>query len=610
LPPAEAATLLDLLAAAGRRPDGGLRFLDREERATWVPWSEVRHRAELAAGGLQGMGVRAGDRVALVFPTGPEFFAAFFGALLAGAVPVPLYPPVRLGRLAEYHARTAGMLARVRARIVLADRRIQRILGVSIAAARPPLGCRTLAELPAAGFAAGGAGGGPEDLALVQFSSGTTVDPKPVALSHRAVLAQTAILSALWPDTETIRHSAVSWLPLYHDMGLIGCVFPALARDATLTLIPPELFVMRPALWLRAVSRYRATVSPAPNFAFALCASRVPESDLQGLDLSAWVTALDGAESVAPGVVRAFEARLAPYGLRPGVVAPVYGLSEAALAVTFPPLGRPFLSRRFDREALSREGRARPVDAGEIAREIAALGRPLPGFRLEVRDPRDGAAAPAGGLAEGRVGRIWIAGPSLMAGYLDDPEATARALQGGFLDTGDLGFLWEGELYLTGRAKDVVILRGRNHSPEEIERAVDVLPGARPGCTVAASFLPEGGDGEVLALFVEARRGATREEREGLPEACRTAVLAATGLDVDVAVILAPGTLPRTSSGKLRRAEAVRLYLAGELRAPEKVTPLRLAGAVARSGLAYARLSLAGRGGAAHEPAEPDEPDE
>ncbi|HSC20974.1 MAG TPA: AMP-binding protein, partial [Solirubrobacterales bacterium] len=501
------------------------------------------------------------------------------------------------------HARTARMLVRVRARLVLADRRVQRILGVPVARARPPLGCRALGELPKAGpgYRMPGVAVRSSDLALVQFSSGTTVEPKPVALSHRAILAQTEILQSLWPDTATVHHSAVSWLPLYHDMGLIGCVFPALARDATLTLIPPELFVARPALWLRAISRYRATVSPAPNFAYALCASRVPESELQGLDLSSWVTALDGAESVAPGVVRAFEARLAPYGLKPGVVTPVYGLSEAALAVTFPPLGRPLLARRFDREALAREGRAREAPQHAVAREIVSVGRPLPGFRLEVRS-EDGRPLPAG-----RVGRIWVAGPSLMESYLDDPTATAEALQGGFLDTGDLGFLWEGELYLTGRAKDVVILRGRNHSPEEIERAVDGLPGARPGCAVAVSFLPEGGEGEVLALFVEARRGATREERLALPEASRKAVLAASGLDMDLAVVLPPGTLPRTSSGKLRRAETLRLYLAGELKPPERVTPLRLAGAVARSRLAYARLSLAGRAALAMEDAEAED---
>jgi acyl-CoA synthetase (AMP-forming)/AMP-acid ligase II len=589
-------TLNDLLAAAGREPEGGLRFVGRDERADFLGWAEVRERSLDACGALQALGVEPGDRVALVFPTSPEFFAGFFGTLLAGAVPVPLYPPVRLGRLAEYLHRTARMLERTRARVVLADRRVGRILGESMALAQPALGCRTLQELPAGRPQPVAVA--PSDLALVQFSSGTTVDPKPVALSHRAILAQVAILSGFWPDTAEVKHSAVSWLPLYHDMGLIGCVFPALARDVTLTLLGPEQFVVRPALWLRAISRYRATVSPAPNFAYALCATRIPESELAGIDLSSWVTALDGAEAVAPSVLHAFEERFFPYGLKPGVLTPVYGLSEAALAVTFSEIGRPYRIGRFDREALSREGAARPAAEPEAGREIVSVGRPVPGFRLRIVDPHAADHADLADLPEGQVGRIWISGPSLMDGYLDDPEATARALHDGWLDTGDLGFLEDGELYLTGRAKDVVILHGRNHSPEEIENAVEEVPGVRAGCVVAASWLPEGGEGEILTLFVERRRGATVEQVAGLPAACTRAVLGSTGLAVDRVVTLAPGTLPRTSSGKLRRSETVRLYLAEELKAPQKVTSLRLAGAMARSQLAYARTRLRRRGGA------------
>jgi len=586
--PAE--TLNDLLAAAGRAPEGGLRFVGRDEQATFLGWAEVRERALAACGGLQELGIQPGDRVALVFPTGPDFFAGFFGALLAGAVPVPLYPPVRLGRLAEYFDRTARMLTRAGARLVLADRRVERILGETVAAARPALGCRTIGELPAAAprpvpVAAA-------DLALVQFSSGTTVDPKPVALSHRAILAQVEVLNGFWPDTKEVRHSGVSWLPLYHDMGLIGCVFPALERDATLTLLGPEHFVARPALWLRALSRYRATISPAPNFAYALCASRIADSELLGVDLSSWVVALDGAEAVVPSVLHAFEARFSRYGLKPGVLTPVYGLSEAALAVAFSPIGRPYRIGRFDREGLAREGVARPVPPAQSGREIVSVGRPIPGFQLRI------VGVDGKNLAEGGVGRVWTTGPSLMEGYLDDPEATAKALRDGWLDTGDLGFLLDGELYLTGRAKDVILLHGRNHSPEEVERAVEGVAGVRAGCVVAASWLPEEAPGEELALFVERRRGAPEEEIAALPEACRTAVLGATGLAVDHVVVLAPGTLPRTSSGKLRRSETLRLYLEGELKPPQKVTTLRLAGAVARSQLAYARTRLQRRGGA------------
>lgn len=573
--------LLDWLERAGRHPQGGLRFLDRNERETWFGWAEIRERAKAVAGGLISLGLRRGDRVALVFPTGIEFFESFFGTLLAGAVPVPLYPPVRLGRMAEYLERTARMLERSGARLVLADSRVRRILGQAVAAAKPDLGCRTVADLPK--VASEPVLVEPSGLALVQFSSGTTVDPKPVALSHRAVAAQVGILNGFWRDTEELRHSCVSWLPLYHDMGLIGCVFPALARDATLTLIGPELFVARPALWLRALSRYRATISPAPNFAYSLCVTRVSDAEMEGADLSGWRTALNGAESVAPSVLRAFCDRFACWGFRPEALTPVYGLSEAALAVTFSDLDRPFRTGRFDREGLSREGLAREAEDG---REIASVGRPVPGFRLRIVDEA------GNGLPEGRVGRVWIEGPSLMDGYLGDPEATARALRDGWLDTGDLGFLQGGELFLTGRAKDVVILRGRNYAPDEIERAVDGIPGVREGCVVAASWLPEDAPGETLAVFVETSRRAAAAEIEALPEACRAAVLGATGLAADEVVLLKPGTLPRTSSGKLRRGETLRLHLAGELAPPEPVTPLRLAGTMARSSLAYAGMRL------------------
>ena len=558
--------IADWLERAGRHPEGGLRFLDRHERETWFGWAEVRERALAVAGGLLSLGVRRGDRIALIFPTGIEFFAAFFGAQLAGAVPAPLYPPVRLGKAGEYARRTARMLERCGARLVLADSRLGRSLGEAVAPSGLDLGCRALADLPRS--PAEPVGAEPSDLALIQFSSGTTVDPKPVALSHRALAAQVEILNGFWRDHDELRHSCVSWLPLYHDMGLIGCVFPALARDATLTLIAPEVFVARPAIWLRALSRYRATVSPAPNFAYNLCVTRIADAEMEGVDLSSWRTALNGAEPVAPSVLRAFCDRFARWGFRPEALTPVYGLSEAALAVTFSALERPFRSRRFDREDLSGEGVAR--ESGE-GREIVSVGRPVPGFRLRIRDEADQ------DLGEGKVGRVWIQGPSLMEGYLGDPETTRRVLVNGWLDTGDLGFLYGGELYLTGRAKDAVILRGRNYAPEEIELAADGVPGVREGCIAAASWLPEDAPGEVLALFVEAARQAGAAELEALPDACRAAVLGATGLLVDRVVVLAPGALPITSSGKLRRGETLRRYLAGELALAEPVAAMSLA---------------------------------
>ena len=489
---ADAPTLNSLLERAAGYPAAGLRILDRQERALWYPWSEILRRARRVAGGLQDAGVFPGDRVALIYPTCVEFFDAFFGVLLAGAVPVPLYPPVRLGRLEEYDGRTTAMLRAVQARMVLADRRVRRLLGPAIEGAGPDLGCQTTESLtdsilqtqtPTT-----------DDLALVQFSSGTTVDPKPVALSHRAVVAQTVRLNAFWPDGNGVVHGGASWLPLYHDMGLIGCVFPALERPAVLTLLPPELFVARPASWLRAISRHGATVSPAPNFAYGLCVDKIRDEEMEDVDLSSWRVALSGAEPVAPRVLRAFQERFSKWGLRSDALTPVYGLSEAALAVTFSPVERPFTSRRFDRDQLAASERAIEDPHGV---EIVSVGRPLPGFELRIVD-RDGRDLPPN-----RLGLVLVRGPSMMEGYLGLVRATAEVLRGGWLDTGDLGFIAEGELYLSGRAKDVLILRGRNHSPVEVEHAVDRVEGVRVGCAAAVSYLPEDADTEALVLLVE-----------------------------------------------------------------------------------------------------------
>ena len=571
-------TINQLLERAADSTDGGLRILDRRERSRWLPWSEIHDRARSAAGGIIASGVDPGERVALVYPTCVGFFDAFFGVLLAGAVPVPLYPPVRLGRLDEFHERTAAMLLAVDARLVVAEKRVRRLLGPAIEAAQPALGCRTLDELPRAQPKSMPVGEG--GLALVQFSSGTTVDPKPVALSHRAVVAQTMRLNGFWPDGNGVVHSGVSWLPLYHDMGLIGCVFPALERGAALTLIPPELFVARPAAWLRAISRYRATVSPAPNFAYGLCVDRVRDDEVEGVDLSSWRVALNGAEPVAGEVLRRFQRRFAAWGFRPEALTPVYGLSEASLAVTFSPLDQPFASRRFDREALA--SRLEAID-DPTGVEIVSVGRPLPNFVLRVvdREYRD--------LPERRVGRVLVRGPSLMEGYLGRRRATARTLRDGWLDTGDLGFVAEGDLYLTGRAKDVLILRGRNHSPVELEHAVDTVGGVRTGCAAAVSFMPEDGEREMLLVMVETRRGVPVSGYPEIGEKVSLAVLAATGLDADRVEVLEPGALPRTSSGKIRRHEALYRWQTDELTPPAAVTPFSLVGAAVRSTLAMAR---------------------
>ena len=514
----------------------GLIFIDLKENESRLSWREVYDRAARAAGALVEAGVTAGERVVIILPTCPGFMDVFFGCQLMGAVPVPLYPPVRLGRLDEYVTRTSAMLEAVDAALVVTEPRIRRLLGQVMARFKPRVGLLDAAALleaqPLSPVMTD-----PDDLAFVQFSSGTTVEPKAVALSHRAVLANTAAVIQKIPRAESDRPAGVSWLPLYHDMGLIGCVFPALMHPGPLALIPPENFLLKPALWLRAISRHRGTVSPAPNFAYGLCVDRITDEDLADVDgqgnpcdLSSWLLALNGAEPVSPATLRSFRERFAAWGLRPEALTPVYGLSEASLAVTFSDPSTPFRGQHFNRRALA-NGVVQTVDPAdpppEGARadgpppiELVSVGTPLAGFEVQIRDP---ARRP---LPDDRIGHLWVSGPSLMDRYLncDDTPITD-----GWLDTGDLGFMHQGELYISGRAKDLLILRGRNHAPQEVEHAVDVLEGVRTGCSAAVAELSE--EGERLLLFVEARQAAP-----GLAEEVAQVAFSATGLRPDLVV--------------------------------------------------------------------------
>lgn len=573
LEPPRHPTLAHALRAAAPHPSG-VTFVDLSERETVLSWGEVHARAERAGAALAALGIRRGDRVAVVLRTEPAFLDVFLGAWLAGAVPVPLYPPVRLGRMDEYVRSTARMLAVSGARVVVSRGGVRRLLGGAVELARPPLGCVDAEELLATA-SRGAREVSPDDLAVVQFSSGSTVDPKPVALTHRALAAQVAALTqAVSPGPED---ALVSWLPLYHDMGLVGAPLGALSYPGPLVLVPPEHFLARPALWLRAVARHRGTLSAAPSFAYAYAADRVKDEELAGLSLASWRFALDGAEQVSGDAMRRFAARFARFGFDPGALVPVYGLAEATLAVSFGRRGRPLEGRRVDPVRLARDG-----VVVEGTREVMSVGAPVPGVEVELRDER---GAP---LPEGRLGRIHVRGPSIMREYLGDAPATAQALRDGWLDTADLGFVLGGELHVHGRAKDVVIVRGANHAPEEFEGALAGVPGVRPGCAVAVGLLAEAGGGEGLLLLVERRRDAPAADA-ALEEAVRRAVLERTGVAPHAVRVLAPGTLPRTSSGKLRRQEAARRFTSGALSPPRSASALRLALDVARSQLAYVR---------------------
>jgi fatty-acyl-CoA synthase len=569
------ATLTQMLAAAAQS-GVSLTFVDRKEEDREVSMARIRQQALLIAADLMARGVQKGDRVALALPTSPDFVQCFFGVLCAGAIPVPLYPPVRLGKLDEYHRRTSAMLRAVDATLVVTDHRIRRFLGVAVQNSAPRLGCVTASSL--------GDGNSAEvetaadDMALIQFSSGTTHDPKPVALTHANLLSNLAAIERyIIADAGAPNPIGVTWLPLYHDMGLIGNLLSAFYVPAPLVLLSPELFVAVPAAWLRAISRHRGTLSAAPNFAFGLCVKRIGDDELNGVDLSSWSLCLNGAEAVSADVQRRFSERFGPWGFRSSALTPCYGMAEASLAVTFKPAGTSFSTLGVDAAKLASEGVVEPG-----AKELVSVGRPLAGVDVEIRD--DGGLR----LGPGQVGHVFVRGPSIMAGYFGRPDLTDQVVYGGWVDSGDLGFVHDSELFLCGRHKEIVIVRGANHAPEEFEAALDGLAGVRTGCAIAVGFLPLGEDDEALAMLVE----TTSDASPTLAQDVALRVQERTGIQPARVELLAPGTLPRTSSGKLRRREAHNQWLAGTLSPLKKVSALNLALEAASGELSHSRATL------------------
>ena len=566
------------MLAAAAQTDVSLVFVDNKEDEREVPMAEIREHALSIAVDLMRLGVEKGDRVAIVLPTCPAFVECFFGVLYAGAIPVPLYPPVRLGRLDEYHHKTAAMLQAVGAVLVVTDERIRRLLGVAVEMSAPRLGCLTASSLGAANPHDTGVEVAPGDLALIQFSSGTTHDPKPVALTHRNLLSNLAVIEQY--ATSAPGAVGVTWLPLYHDMGLIGNLLLAFYHPGRLVLLPPELFVAEPAAWLRAISRHGGSHTAAPNFAFGLCLKRIRDDELEGVDLSTWNQSLNGAEAISAPVLRRFNERFGRFGLRSSALTPVYGMAEASLGVTFKPAGTEFRTVGVDADKLAAEGVVEPGD-----KELVSVGRPLPGVEVEIRDD-EGAVLPPS-----RVGHVFVRGPSIMAGYFGRTDLTDQALHDGWLDTGDLGFEYDDELFMTGRHKDVVIVRGANHTPEEFETALDGLVGVRTGCAVAIGFVPAGEDDEALAMLVE----TTAQAPATLADDVATRVAERTRIRPAHVELLPPGTLPRTTSGKMRRREARAQWLAGKLRPPKKVSALGLLVEAANGELRHTRASFARR---------------
>ncbi len=526
-----------------------------------ITYADLWRQAARVAGGLERHGLEPGQTCALMLATGMSYFAGFFGVLLAGGVPVPIYPPARPDQLEDHLRRHAGILDNAGAVLLvtvpeaLAVARLLRALVPSLRAVVQP------GELAQSEPIRRTVAAQPGDIALLQYTSGSTGQPKGVVLTHADLLANIRAMGeavAVGPNDVF-----VSWLPLYHDMGLIGAWLGSLYFGMPLVSMSPLAFLARPRRWLEAIHRHRGTLSAAPNFAFDLCLKRLHDADLNRLDLSCWRRAMNGAEPVSAQTLRRFAERFARAGLRPEALAPVYGLAEAAVGLSFPPATRGPVIDCIDRELLATADRALSIPCDDAqAMPVASCGRPLPGYRLRILDAKGKA------LPERREGLVWFQGPSATRGYYRNPEATATLIHQidgeTWHDTGDRGYLADGELHLTGRVKDLIIRGGRNLYPYELEQAIGELPGVRKGCVVAfAAPDPEQGS-ERLVLVAETReRDPAR--RAALENRVRERATQVLGLPPEEILLAPPRAIPKTSSGKLRRGSARERWIAGRL---------------------------------------------
>ncbi|XXF78372.1 AMP-binding protein [Myxococcaceae bacterium GXIMD 01537] len=578
--PSAARTLTEVLRwHVEAHPERTHLFL-RGEDGTERPLShgELWAEASAVAAALAHEGVARGEPVALMLRTEVAFFACFFGVLLAGGVPVPLYPPFRKDRLEEYVGRQAGILRNASARVLVTFGEVRRV-GTLLRARVPSLRrVVTPEELRWRDAPAPLVHVEASDAALIQYTSGSTGAPKGVLLTHANLLANIrAIGEALRVGPEDV---GVSWLPLYHDMGLIGSWLMPLTYGVPVAFLSPLAFLARPARWLHALHAHRGTLSAAPNFAYDLCVRKVSDEELEGLDLGPWRVALNGSEAVSPETLERFIRRFGPHGLRPGTLLPAYGLAEVAVALTFSPVGRPPRIDTIERESFERCGSAVPSAEPGRALRFVSCGRPLRGSEVRIVDERGEA------VGERERGLIEFKGPSMTPGYYGDAAATRAVRHGAWMDAGDLGYVADGELYVTGRRKELIIKAGRNLYPAEIEEVVGEVPGVRKGC-VAAFGQPDPGTGTERLVVVAETREEGPEARERLRAAVVARVAQALDLPPDEVVLAPPGAVLKTSSGKVRRRATREAWLRGELmrgRRARWVRYARLVGTSARAG--------------------------
>jgi fatty-acyl-CoA synthase len=545
----------------------GFNFYDaRGTLEDVLSYRDLRDHARVAAGKLAGLGVRAGDRVALLAMTGADFLTMFFGCLYGGIVPVPLPLPTAFGRRETYLDQVRGQIHSAGARLVFGPAEFSAIVKEATAGLDMAL-VGTRADLDAAAERSGGLRpGAPEELAYIQYSSGSTRFPTGICVSHANLMANGR---SMCRDGLKIRTGdrAVSWLPFFHDMGLVGFMLAPLASQTSVDYLATEDFARRPLTWLKLLSDNRATVSYAPSFGYELCARRVSSRGdaVRELDLSRWRVAGIGGEMIKPQVMFQFAEAFRACGFSDKAFCASYGLAECVLAASFADLDAGMTVDYVAKDVLATAHRAEPLtsDAGDRARVFVSCGKVVPEHEVEIRDFNGEV------LGERLVGRVFFRGPSVMLGYFNNADATAEALVDGWLDTGDLGYWAKGELVIVGRAKDMLIVNGRNIWPQDIEWTVEHMDGLRSGDS--AAIVVTGADGADRPTILVQCRPSDPAERERLTGDVKARVMEAVGIACDI-VLVPPRSLPKTSSGKLARGKAKTMFMRGELTAVAEST--------------------------------------
>ncbi len=552
------ATLADAIDGHQGITTKGYTFLDRDQDGNFYSFEKLREEATRRAAHFRSYGLKKGDRLAMVIPEGEDFVPTFLGAVWAGIVPVPLYPPLSLGKLDAYVDTLIAILTKAKPLYVVTSSKVQTIIWGGISKVPSIKGVITTEELltPAPAGASGEkADVGPDDLCFLQFTSGSTSTPKGVAVTHANLRANSWAIMVDGLKSHTDVDHGVSWLPLYHDMGLIGFVIAPMFHRVSVTFIPTMTFVRNATIWLRTIHRVRGTITFAPNFAYALAVKRAKPEQIASLDLSSMRHFGCGAEPINSTTMRSFVETFSKSGLKPEAMLPSYGMAEATLAISFIGVDEAISTDVIDTNAYQQDRKAEPVPVEALAsgkaQEVVCCGKPFPKHEVGIFDDAGKR------LGERSIGEIWVRGPSVAKGYYEDPEATERAFGNGWLKTGDFGYLANGNVYITGRKKDIIIINGRNYDPQRMEWIVDELPEVRKGSTVA--FSRPGSTSEELVIVLESR---TQKPTE-LIELVKQKINENLQL-IPVDVVLAPvGSLPKTSSGKLQRAKTRQQYLDG-----------------------------------------------